>query len=44
MTREAKASMLAAAAAMRAAADEDAQRAAWHQFMEVAKPLLEPAE
>jgi hypothetical protein len=44
VTREAKAAMLAAAAAMRAASDEAAQREAWHEFMAIAKPLLEPAE
>ena len=44
VTIEAKASMLAAAAAMRQAEDEEAARAAWHEFMEAADSLLHPEE
>jgi hypothetical protein len=44
VTREAKATMLAAAAAMRQAQDDAAAKAAWHQFMEVAGALIDPEE
>lgn len=44
VTKEAKAGMLAAAAAMRQATSNDEAMAAWHQFMEIAEPLLQSQE
>jgi len=44
VTREAKATMLAAAAAMRQAQNKNTAQAAWQQFMEAVRPLMQNQE